>query len=182
MMSTAAGLSLTGKIPFVNSFAVFVSGRAYDQFRQTISIAKLNVKVCGSSSGLSDFGDGSTHQSIEDIAIMRAIPNVTVLAPVDAVETAKMVKAMVETSGPMYLRVNRNALPVLTDPGTPYQIGKMYTIREGGDVVVFSHGVMVSRSLDAAEALEKKGVSVKVVNVSTLKPLDREAIIAHTKG
>lgn len=182
MMSTAAGLSLTGKIPFVNSFAVFVSGRAYDQFRQTISIAKLNVKVCGSSSGLSDFGDGSTHQSIEDIAIMRAIPNVTVLAPVDAVETAKMVKAMVETSGPMYLRLNRNVLPVLTDPVTPYQIGKMYTIREGGDVVVFSHGVMVSRSLDAAKALEEKGISVKVVNVSTLKPLDREAIIAHTKG
>ena len=96
MMSTAAGLSLTGKIPFVNSFAVFVSGRAYDQFRQTISIAGLNVKVCGSSSGLSDFGDGSTHQSVEDIAIMRAIPNVTVLAPVDGIETEKMVKAMVE--------------------------------------------------------------------------------------
>lgn len=182
MMSVAAGLSLTGKIPFVNSFAVFASGRAYDQFRQTICIAKLNVKVCGSSSGLSDFGDGSTHQAVEDIAIMRAIPNVTVLAPVDEVETAKMVKAMVEADGPMYLRLNRNVLPVLTNPGTPYQIGKTYTLREGSDAVVFSHGVMASRSLAAAKALETKGVSVKVVNVSTLKPLDRAAIIEHAKG
>jgi transketolase len=182
MMSTAAGLSLTGKIPFVNSFAVFVSGRAYDQFRQTISIAGLNVKVCGSSSGLSDFGDGSTHQSVEDIAIMRAIPNVTVLAPVDGIETEKMVKAMVEEKGPMYLRLNRNPMPILTDPGTPYEIGKMYTMRKGSEVVIFSHGLMVSRSLEAAEAMEKKGVSVKVVNVSTLKPLDRAAIIANAKG
>jgi transketolase len=182
MMSTAAGLSLTGKIPFVNSFAVFVSGRAYDQFRQTISIAGLNVKVCGSSSGLSDFGDGSTHQSVEDIAIMRAIPNVTVLAPVDGIETEKMVKAMVEEKGPMYLRLNRNPMPILTDPGTPYEIGKIYTMRQGSEVVIFSHGLMVSRSLEAAEAMEKKGVSVKVVNVSTLKPLDRAAIIANAKG
>lgn len=182
MMSTAAGLALTGKIPFVSSFAVFVSGRAYDQFRQTISIASLNVKVCGSSSGLSDYGDGSTHQAIEDIAIMRAIPNVTVLAPVDAVETEKMVIAMVEAKGPMYLRLNRNIMPALTDPSTPYEIGKMYTMRQGSDVVVFSHGVMVSRSIEAAEAMEKKGVSVKVVNVSTLKPLNREAIIANTRG
>jgi len=182
MMSTAAGLSLTGKIPFVNSFAVFVSGRAYDQFRQTISIAGLNVKVCGSSSGLSDFGDGSTHQSVEDIAIMRAIPNVTVLAPVDGIETEKMVKAMVEEKGPMYLRLNRNPMPILTDPGTPYEIGKVYTMRKGSEVVIFSHGLMVSRSLEAAEAMEKKGVSVKVVNVSTLKPLDRAAIIANAKG
>lgn len=182
MMSTAAGLSLAGKIPFVSTFAVFASGRAYDQFRQTISIAKLNVKVCGSSSGLSDFGDGSTHQDVEDLALMRAIPNVTVLAPVDAVETEKMIEAMVETKGPMYLRVNRNVMPSITDPNAPYHIGKISTVREGKDVVVFSHGIMVSRSLEAAKALEDKGIDVKVVNVSTLKPLDREAIIAHAKG
>lgn len=182
MMSTAAGLALTGKVAFVNSFAVFVTGRAYDQFRQTIAIAGLNVKACGSSAGLSDFGDGSTHQAVEDIAIMRAIPNMTVLAPVDAVETAKMVEAMVQRKGPVYMRVNRNPLPVLTDPRTPYEIGRVYTLREGGDVVVFAHGIMVSRALEAAEALEKKGVSLKVVNVSTLKPLDEQAIIAHAKG
>jgi transketolase len=182
MMSTAAGLALTGKIPFVSTFAVFASGRAYDQFRQTISIAKLNVKVCGSSSGLSDFGDGSTHQAVEDLALMRAIPNVTVLAPVDAVETEKMIKAMVQVKGPMYLRVNRNVMPDITDPNEPYHIGKMSTVRQGKDVVVFAHGIMVSRSLEAAKSLENKGVDVKVVNVSTLKPLDREAIIAHAKG
>lgn len=182
MMSTAAGLALTGKVAFVNSFAVFVTGRAYDQFRQTIAIAGLNVKACGSSAGLSDFGDGSTHQAVEDIAIMRAIPNMTVLAPVDAVETAKMVEAMVEKKGPVYMRVNRNPLPVLTDLQTPYEIGKVYPMREGGDVVVFAHGIMVSRALEAAEALEKKGVGVKVVNVSTIKPLDEEAVITHAKG
>lgn len=182
MISTAAGLSLTGKIPFASTFAVFAAGRAYDQLRQTVSIARLNVKVCGSSSGLSDFGDGSTHQAVDDIALMRAIPTMTVLAPVDAVETKKMVRAMAEAKGPMYLRLNRNPLPILTDPDTPYEIGRAYTMREGSDVVVFSHGVMVSRSLEAAAALEKKGVRVKVVNVSTIKPLDEEAIIAHARG
>ena len=182
MMSTAAGLSLTGKIPFASTFAVFAAGRAYDQLRQTVGIAKLNVKVCGSSSGLSDFGDGSTHQAIDDIALMRAIPTMTVLAPADAVETKKMIRAMAETKGPMYLRLNRNLLPTLTDPDAPYEIGRTYLMREGSDAVVFSHGVMVSRSLEAAEALKKKGVSVKVVNVSTIKPLDEAAVIAHARG
>jgi transketolase len=177
MASTAAGLSLTGKIPFISSFAVFASGRDYDQLRQTICTAKLNVKVCGSSSGLSDFGDGSTHQSIEDMAIMRAIPNMTVLIPVDAVETRKMVRAMVDWPGPIYLRINRNDLPILTSEESDFQIGKLYTIREGKDVVVFANGVMVSKALEAAELLEQQGVSVKVVNVSTIKPLDRQGVI-----
>jgi transketolase len=182
MTSTAAGLALTGKIPFISSFAVFVSGRAYDQLRQTISIAKLNVKVCGSSSGLSDFGDGSTHQAVEDVAIMRAIPNMTVLVPVDAVETSKMVRAMVNWPGPVYLRVNRNDLPIYTSDDSNYQIGKLYTIKEGHDVVVFANGVMVSKAMEAAKLLELRGVSVKVVNVSTIKPLDRQAIIDCTAG
>jgi len=182
MASTAAGLALTGKIPFISSFAVFASGRCFDQLRQTISIAKLNVKVCGSSSGLSDFGDGSTHQSVEDMAIMRAIPNMTVLVPVDAVETRKMVKAMVSWPGPVYLRINRNDLPILTSEDSEYQVGKLYTVREGKNVVVFANGVMVSKSLEAAEILEKDGISVKVVNVSTVKPLDRQAVIDCAKG
>lgn len=182
MASTAAGLSLTGKIPFINSFAVFAYGRAYDQLRQTISIGKLNVKVCGSSSGLSDYGDGSTHQAIEDMAVMRAIPNMTVLVPVDAVETRQMVKAMVDNKGPMYIRINRNDLPIITDVDEPFEIGKLYTKREGRDVVVFANGVMVSKALEAAEALEKQGVSVKVVNVSTVKPLDQEGVIELAKG
>ena len=182
MASTAAGLSLTGKIPFISTFAVFMSGRAYDQIRQTISIAKLNVKICGSSSGLSDFGDGSTHQSIEDMAIMRAIPNMTVLAPVDAVETRKMVKAMVSYPGPVYLRVNRNDLPIYTKEDGDYEISKLYTIREGKDVVIFANGVMVSKAIEAAEILEQEGISAKVINVSTIKPLDQQAVIDSIKG
>lgn len=182
MASTAAGLALTGKISFINSFAVFASGRAYDQLRQTIAIAKLNVKICGSSSGLSDFGDGSTHQAVEDMAIMRAIPNMTVLVPVDAVETRKMVKAMVNWSGPVYLRVNRSELPVLTEEEGEYRIGELRTMREGGDAVIFANGVMVSLALTAAEILANEGIAAKVVNVGTIKPLDRQAVIDCVQG
>ena len=182
MASTAAGLALTGKTPFINSFAVFSTGRCYDQLRQTISIAGLNVKICGSSAGLSDYGDGSTHQSVEDMNLMRGIPGMTVLVPVDAVETTKMVAAMANHPGPMYIRINRNDLPILTPTDTPFEIGKLYTVKEGTDVVVFANGVMVSRAITAAEELAAQGVSVKVVNVSTIKPLDRQAVIACAKG
>lgn len=182
MASTGAGLSLTGKIPFINSFAVFASGRAYDQIRQTISIAGLNVKICGSSSGLSDFGDGSTHQAIEDMAIMRAIPNMTVLVPADAVETKKMLRAMVDYHGPVYIRINRNDLPVYTSEEGKYEIGKVNVVREGKDVAIFANGVMVSKAMEAAEELQKGGISAKVINVSTIKPLDRAGIIESVKG
>jgi len=182
MASTAAGLSLTGKIPFINSFAVFSSGRAFDQIRQTISIAKLNVKICGSSSGLSDYGDGSTHQDVEDMAIMRAIPNMTVLAPVDAVETRKMVKAMVKKEGPVYIRINRNELPIITPEEGEYEIGKIYQVRAGKDIALFANGVMVSKAIEAAELLEKEGISLKIINVSSVKPLDREGVIAAVQG
>lgn len=182
MASTAAGLALTGKIPFINSFAVFSTGRCYDQLRQTISIAGLNVKICGSSAGLSDYGDGSTHQSIEDMGLMRGIPGMTVLVPVDAVETAQMVAAMVEHKGPDYIRINRNDLPILTAAERKFEIGKLYTMREGSDAVVFANGVMVSKALAAAEILAKENISVKVINVPTVKPLDRQAVIAATAG
>lgn len=182
MASTAAGLALTGKIAFISTFAVFMSGKAYDQIRQAISIAKLNVKICGSSSGLSDFGDGSTHQSIEDVAIMRAIPNMTVLVPVDAVETKKMVRAAAQYTGPVYIRINRSELPVYTSEDTDYSIGKIYTMREGKDAVVFANGIMISKAIEAAQELEKAGISVKVVNVSTVKPLDEKAIKEAVKG
>ena len=182
MASTAAGLALTGKIPFINSFAVFSTGRCYDQLRQTISIAGLNVKICGSSAGLSDYGDGSTHQSIEDMGLMRGIPGMTVLVPVDAVETAQMVAAMVEHKGPDYIRINRNDLPILTAAERKFEIGKLYTMREGADAVVFANGVMVSKALAAAELLAKENISVKVINVPTVKPLDRQAVIAATAG
>lgn len=182
MASTAAGLALVGKIPFISTFAVFMSGRAYDQLRQTISIAKLNVKVCGSSSGLSDFGDGSTHQAIEDVTIMRAIPNMTVLVPVDAVETKQMVRAAAKHEGPVYIRVNRNDLPIYTEEGGDYEIGKLRTIKEGSDVVVFANGVMISKALEAAEELQKEGISIKIVNVGTVKPLDDKGVVDAVKG
>ena len=182
MAGTAAGLSLVGKIPFIHSFAVFASGRAYDQIRQSIALVGLNVKICGSSAGLSDFGDGSTHQSIEDMALMRAIPNMTVLVPVDAVETRKMVKAMVDWDGPVYIRINRNDLPVITDPDSDFEIGKLQVVRDGSDIAVFANGVMVSMALEAAEELAKDGISVKVINASTVKPLTDEEVLAHVEG
>ncbi len=176
MTSFAGGLSLTGKIAFTNSFAVFAAGRAFDQIRQAVSIAKLNVKIVGSSAGLSDFGDGATHQSVEDVAIMRAIPNMTVLVPVDAIETRKMIRTIAEQQGPVYLRINRNYLPDLFPEDQKFEIGKSYLIREGKDAVVFANGIMVSKAVQAAEKLASAGISVRVVNVSSLKPTDEKDI------
>lgn len=181
MTSVAAGLAQTGKIPFTNSFAVFAGGRAYDQIRQTIAIGKLNVKICGSSSGMSDFGDGATHQAVEDIAIMRAIPNMTVICPADANETVEAVKAMVEYQGPCYLRLNRNDYDNVTEEGKKFEIGMPSILKEGKDVVIFATGYMAGLALKAAEELENK-VSVKVVNVSTIKPLNKEVIIQMVRG
>jgi transketolase len=180
MTSVAAGLAQTGKIPFTNSFAVFAAGRAYDQIRQTIAIGKLNVKICGSSSGLSDFGDGATHQSVEDIAIMRAIPNMTVLSPADANETKAAVKAMTELEGPCYIRLNRNDYENVTDEGSEFKIGEPAVLRPGSDVVIFATGYMTGVSMKAAEELEGR-ISVKVVNISTIKPMDEEAVIRLAK-
>jgi transketolase len=182
MVSTAAGLALAGKIPFVHSFAVFASGRAYDQLRCSVCIPRLSVRVCGSSSGLSDFGDGKTHQAVEDISIMRALPNMTVLCPADGIETAWMVEALETWDGPAYVRINRQDLPFVSPGNEPYAIGKMTRLREGADAVIFACGVMVSLSLQAAGILEASGISCRVVNVSTLKPLDRQAVIGHARG
>jgi transketolase len=182
MTSFAGGLSLTGKIPFTNSFAVFASGRAFDQIRQGIGIPKLNIKIVGSSAGLSDFGDGSTHQSVEDIAIMRAIPNMTVLAPVDGVETRKMTRKIAQYHGPVYMRLNRHSLPDLFPEEQEFEIGRSYLIIDGKDVVVFSNGIMVSKAVNAAEKLEREGISVRVVNVSSLKPTNENEIKEFASG
>ena len=182
MTSVAAGLALTGKIPFVNSFAAFSTGRAYDQIRSSVCIPALNVNICGSSAGLSDYGDGKTHQSVDDIAAMRVLPNMTVLSPADAVETAQMVKAMAAHPGPCYIRINRNDLPVYTDPDEEYHIGKMTQIRDGSDLVVFATGVMLSIAMEAAERLGEEGISARVVNVSTIKPLDTAALLDFCRG
>ena len=181
MTSTAAGLAAAGKIPFTNSFAVFSGGRSYDQIRQTIAIGKLNVKICGSSAGVSDFGDGATHQSVEDMAIMRAIPNLTVLCPADGNETIKAVRAMAELDGPCYIRINRNDYDSVTTEDTPFHIGMPTVLREGSDVTVFATGYMVSMALQAAEEV-KNQASVKVVNVSTIKPLNETIFRTLAKG
>ncbi len=182
MVSVAAGLALVGKIPFVHSFAVFATGRTYDQIRQSVCIAGLNVKICGSSCGLSDFGDGATHQSIEDVALMRVLPNMVVLVPADANETKKMVRAMVKHYGPMYIRINRNDLPVYTSEDGEYEIGKLYQLKDGEDITIFANGVMVSKAMNASEVLERKGIYTRVVNVSTVKPLEKEELLKYIKG
>lgn len=181
MLSVAAGLSTTGKIPFANSFAVFVAGRAYDQIRQTIAIGKLNVKIAGASAGLSDFGDGATHQSVDDIAIMRAIPNMTIICPADANEAAAATRAITEYDGPVYLRLNRNEYDNVTQEGKPFQIGKPEVLREGNEIVIFATGYMVGVALKAAEKTADH-ISVKVVNIATIKPLDEEKIRAMAGG
>ncbi len=182
MTSFAAGLALGGKIPFTNSFAVFAAGRAFDQIRQGICIPALNVRIVGSSAGLSDFGDGSTHQSVEDVAIMRAIPNMTVLVPMDAIETRKMTQALVRHKGPAYMRISRDDMPDLFPEDEPVVFGKPRVVRDGTGLVLFACGIMVSRALEAASVLEQQGVSPRVVNVSTIKPADEDALRATASG
>jgi len=182
MTSTAAGFALAGKIPFTGTFAVFAAGRAYDQIRCSIAIPKANVKIIGSSCGLSDFGDGKTHQSVEDGNIIRAIPNMVVLNPVDAEEVKKMIPAVIKYRGPVYIRINRNDLPVYTSSKGEFQIGKIYPITEGKDAVIFATGVMVSKSVEAAAKLKAKGISVQVLNVSTLKPLLKKEVLKYAAG
>ena len=179
MLSTAAGLALSGKIVFANSFAVFISGRAYDQIRQTISIGKLNVKICGSSAGFSDFGDGSSHQAIEDLAVMNAIPNMTVFTPCDAEETRQIVRAAATIN---YIRVGRNDVPDYIKPEDTFELGKMRVLKVGEDVVLFAHGTMVSAAMTAAAELENRNISTKVVNISTMKPFNYTGVIELTRN
>lgn len=181
MTSVAAGLAQTGKIPFTNSFAVFAGGRAFDQIRQTIAIGKLNVKICGSSSGLSDFGDGATHQCVEDIAIFRAVPNMTVICPADANETREAVKAIAKMEGPCYLRLNRNDYPNVTENGEPFEIGVPKVLKDGTDISLFAVGYMTGLALEAAKELEGN-ISVRVINVSTIKPMNPDIIKKMAQG
>lgn len=179
MISTAAGLAASGKIAFCSTFAVFAAGRAYDQIRQTVSIGRLNVKICGSSSGLSDFGDGSTHQAVEDVAIMTAIPNLTVFTPADADEVRLAVRAAAAIEGPVYIRVVRNDLPTYTKG--EFIPGKLSVLREGQDAAIIAHGAMLEAAMDAADLLEAKGISACVVNAATMKPFDSEGVEALSR-
>ena len=181
MIGTAAGLASCGKIPFASSFSVFVTGRAFEQIRNSVCNAGLNVKIVGSHAGPSCGEDGSSHQAIEDIAIMRSLPNMTVVVPADDVEAYSATKALAEHEGPAYLRVARLASPTVFGADHTFVLGKGELLREGDDVTVVACGMMVSRALDAAERLAEEGISAQVVNMATIKPLDVDLLVSCAK-
>lgn len=181
LMAMAGGMATCGKIPFASTFAMFASGRAFDQVRNTIAYPKLNVKVAPTHAGISVGEDGGSHQSVEDIALMRAIPGMVVLSPADATETRKMVFAVAEYEGPVYLRMGRLDTEVLFDDSYEFKIGKINTIKEGTDLTIAATGILVEEALKAQEILATEGISAKVLNVGTIKPLDEETIIKAAK-
>lgn len=183
MMGIAAGLATTGKVPFASTFAMFAAGRAYEQVRNSIGYPHLNVKIGATHAGVSVGEDGATHQCNEDIALMRTIPGMTIISPSDDVEAKAAVKAAYEHEGPVYLRFGRLAVPVINDnPDYKFELGKGVTLREGTDVTVIATGLCVNSALEAAEMLAKDGVSAKVVNIHTIKPLDEELVVAAAKA
>ncbi len=177
MMGTAAGLALAGKIPCASTFAVFATGRAYDQVRNSIAYPGLNVKIIATHAGVTVGEDGASHQTVEDISLMRTIPKMTVLVPADAQEASQAVAAAVEMKGPVYIRLGRQAVPEIFKDDYRFQIGKAIPLRDGDGAVIFATGVMVSMALEAASLMAKDGIEVAVVNVSTIKPLDVETIV-----
>lgn len=181
MLGVAAGFAAAGKVPFASSFAVFATGRAYDQIRNSIAYPNLNVKIAATHAGLTVGEDGGSHQMLEDIALMRALPNMTVIVPADGIETKQAVKAAAEYEGPVYIRMGRPKVPVLFDDNYTFEIGKGVVLKEGTDVTLVGTGIMVSKAVEAAELLAAEGISAAVVNISTIKPLDAELIIAQAQ-
>lgn len=178
MVGVAAGLAASGKVPFASSFAMFAAGRAFEQIRNSVGYPKLNVKIGATHAGISVGEDGATHQCNEDIALMRTIPGMVVLNPSDDVEAKAAVEAAYEHQGPVYLRFGRLAVPVINDrPDYKFQIGKAITLREGTDVAIIATGLEVNESLVAAEKLAAEGISAEVINMHTIKPLDKEAVL-----
>lgn len=185
LIGVASGLASTGKNVFASSFAVFETGRAYEIIRNMVCIANLNVKLCASHAGLMTGPDGGTHQSIEDIAIMRVLPNMKVLVPADAVETRKMIMEMAKIEGPVYIRMVRDDVENIYNDDYSFKLGKASVLKEGIDVTFIACGPMLSLALEAAEELERYNISVKVVNMSSIKPIDEESVIdcaKNTKG
>ena len=182
MMGVAAGLSTCGKVPFVSTFAMFAAGRAFEQIRNSICYPKLNVKVCATHAGLTVGEDGASHQAIEDLAIMRSIPNMTVICPADDVETEAVIKAIAEYDGPCYVRLGRLPVNTINDAKTyEFKLGKGVTLKEGNDVTIVATGIMVDTALEAREILTKEGINARVINIHTLKPLDTELIVNAAK-
>lgn len=181
MVGAAAGLAIAGKIPFCGSFAEFISGRVYDQVRQEVAYGHTNVKLASSHAGITLGEDGATHQTMEDLALMRALPGMTVLVPCDYNQTVRATVAAARFEGPVYLRFGRPSVPNFTDPDEEFEIGKIYCLNEGSDVTIVACGHMVWEALQAAEALEAEGISAEVLNVATVKPLDTDTIIASAR-
>ena len=178
MIGIAAGLAASGKVVFASTFGVFATGRCWEQIRLACAYPKLNVKVCATHCGITVGEDGASHQALEDMAIMRTLPNMTVLCPADAYEAFAATKALAEFDGPAYMRMGRADFPIVTEEGEPFVIGKAKLMREGSDVTLIGCGQMTALCLQAAEMLEAEGVSAEVLNISTIKPLDSEAIAA----
>ena len=181
MVGTASGLALGGIIPFASTYGVFLAGRAWDQIRTTVCYNNLNVKLAGAHAGISVGPDGATHQALEDVALMRVLPNMTVVVPCDAVETEKATLALAEREGSCYIRFGREAVPVITDEDSPFEIGKANVLRDGKDAVLFANGAMVYEGLEAAKQLAGEGIDLMVINLHTVKPLDQEAVLAAAR-
>ena len=178
MMSVAAGIASTGKTVFASSFAMFAAGRAFEQIRNSIAYPSLNVKICATHAGISVGEDGATHQCLEDIALMRAIPNMVIINPADAVEARAAVKAALDYEGPMYIRLGRLAVPVYNDPATyEFKLGKGICLKDGSDVTIVATGLMVDMANTAAKMLSAEGISARVINIHTIKPLDKDIIL-----
>ena len=177
LVGAACGLAAAGKIPFASTFAMFATGRAFEVIRNSVCYPKLNVKICATHAGITVGEDGGSHQSVEDISLMRSIPNMTVLVPADGVEAEKMIFEAAKFDGPMYVRLGRSAVPTLFGEDYDFQIGKGIVLREGSDATIVACGIMVNEALIAAEMLKEENISVRVINMSTIKPIDKELII-----
>lgn len=177
MMGAAAGLALMGKIPYACTFGVFAAGRAWDQIRVSVSYMNLNVKIAGTHGGISVGPDGATHQALEEITLMRILPNMTIVVPCDAIEAKKATIEAARTPGPVYLRLGRASMPLVTKPDTIFKIGKADTLREGEDLTIFACGQMVHEAIRACDILSKDGIGARLVNMHTPKPIDKDAVL-----
>jgi transketolase len=185
LVGTAAGMAVAGKVPFANAYANFLTGRAFDQMRISVCYSNNNVKIVGHNAGTSAAQEGATHLPLEDISLMRSLPRMTVIVPADAVEMEKAVEAAYYHDGPIYLRVGKLPVPIVTKKEEPFEIGKAIKYREGSDITIISTGIMLDESLKAVEELEKQGVSAELLHIHTIKPIDKEAIVvsaAKTKN
>ncbi|MDF2505306.1 transketolase family protein [Clostridium sp.] len=182
MMSVAAGLATCGKIAFASTFAIFAAGRAFEQIRNSICYPKLNVKICATHAGITVGEDGASHQSVEDISLMRSIPNMTVICPSDAVETEAVIKAITEYNGPCYVRLGRSAVNIINDrPDYKFEIGKGVILREGTDATIVATGIMVDAALEAYDILKAEGINANVISIHTIKPMDTDIIVSAAK-